>query len=583
MKKSLVKLVALSATAMSLATVALPSVGAYYKDNNGVEYQTLVNVSQAQYDKLLPELSQKIADVRAALPAAETAVSTAESALKTAEEEYGKTSKAYEEAKAEYDAALAKLEAAKIEEANAKQALNELTASYGEYTKAVEALADTKQRAIDEAAQVRATEVAQAEAAAEPAVLAENDAQLAYDTAVQKLAEATADPNFPKDSLAELQAQELAAATALTEANNVLKQAIIDRDNAISAAISKEKKAVSAANAAYTTNFADLNRKYNTTDVYGMKAEIEKAQDRLAAATSGVTKATQAVQDAMTELTNADAANDAAKQVLTAAQMELANKKAELAKLFKDKAYFEANLHELVVGSKANSTDPSRINLNKEQQEIIKEITGKDSKELADALEKAKKELEELEKERDEKRNGTKPGETTTEGETTEGETTEGEATEKPEAGITVTIANKLYEGDTVVSGKTLPGATVTISVARAKEETASIFKTAMAAESVVVQADENGNYSGVLTTLHEGDTVTAVATKDGKTAETSTVVLGKKDAVVVDKDSKKEEKKSSAKLPETGEASSYAIFGAAVVSILAGLGLVAPKFSKED
>ncbi|MGX7107800.1 DUF5633 domain-containing protein [Hutsoniella sourekii] len=45
----------------------------------------------------------------------------------------------------------------------------------------------------------------------------------------------------------------------------------------------------------------------------------------------------------------------------------------------------------------------------------------------------------------------------------------------------------------------------------------------------------------------------------------------------------KKEDKKAdAAKLPETGEASSYAVFGAAVLSVLAGLGLVAPKFKKD-
>ncbi|AXY26685.1 hypothetical protein CL176_01020 [Suicoccus acidiformans] len=43
----------------------------------------------------------------------------------------------------------------------------------------------------------------------------------------------------------------------------------------------------------------------------------------------------------------------------------------------------------------------------------------------------------------------------------------------------------------------------------------------------------------------------------------------------------KADDKKAT--LPETGENSSYAVFGAAALSVLAGLGLVAPKFRKED
>ena len=491
MKKVLLSSVA----TLALVAGSLAPVGAYYKDNNGTEYQTLTNVSQAQYDQLLAEISGKIATVRGQLPAATQAVKDAEEALKAAESKYAKTSAAYKEAKANYEAALKKLEEAKIEEANAKQALNELTAIYGEYTKAVQQLEETKQRAIDEAAQVRATEVAQAEAAAEPAIIAHNDAQLAYDTAAQKLAEATADPEFPKDALADLQAQEQAAAAALTTATNTMKQAIINRDNAITAAVNKEKSAVSAANAAYTTNFADLNRKYNTTDVYGLKAEIQKAQDRLTAATNAVTKAQEAVTKAMDELTAADANNDAAKAELTAAQMDVAEKKAALAKLYNEKAYLENNLHELVVGSKANSTDPSRINLNEEQQEIIKEITGKDSKALQDAAEKAKAELEKAEAERDALRNDSKPGESTED----KGSTTEGQKPGQTTEG----------NGTTTAPGK-----------------------------------EDKGNKPG---------------------------------------SSKASDKKSDkAKLPQTGEESAFAIYGAAALAILAGLGLVAKKENEE-
>ena len=41
--------------------------------------------------------------------------------------------------------------------------------------------------------------------------------------------------------------------------------------------------------------------------------------------------------------------------------------------------------------------------------------------------------------------------------------------------------------------------------------------------------------------------------------------------------------KKSEEKLPETGESSPYVIFGVAALTVLAGVGLVAPSFKKEN
>ncbi|WP_028125372.1 LPXTG cell wall anchor domain-containing protein [Eremococcus coleocola] len=447
MKKTLVKLVALSATAMSLAAVATPAVNAYYKDANGVEYQTLVNVSQEQYAKLLPEISNKIIDVKGKLPAQEAAVK--------------------------------KAEAAKKELANAEQALKDLTAIYGEYTKKVQALAEETQRAIDLAEQTRATELAEAQAIAEPARIAMEAAATAKANADKAYNDAVAAGTFSQADLDALAQTAAAAGTALTEATNVHASKVIERDNAIAAAHSKADGAISAANAAHTTKMADLNREYNVSDVYGVDAKIKEANDRLAAAEKAVTKTSEDVLSTRAELDEATKALDEATKNLTAAKIKVAEEKANLADLYNTKAYLEANLHELVVGSKANSTDPSRLNLNKEQQEIVKDITGKDSKDLQDAYDKTKAELDKLVKERDEMRK-------------------------------------------------------------EAEKETPA-------------PADPKDP-------AKPSDDM-----KDGS------------------KEAAEPAAKGGEKLPETGEASDSVIFGAAALSILAGLGLVAPKFKKEN
>ncbi len=77
----------------------------------------------------------------------------------------------------------------------------------------------------------------------------------------------------------------------------------------------------------------------------------------------------------------------------------------------------------------------------------------------------------------------------------------------------------------------------------------------------------------------------------DSEAAEEAT---DSEEAKEADKSVEKEEAKEAAEeadsketdgeeLPETGEASNAAIFSAAVLSVLAGLGLVAPKFNKEN
>ena len=486
MKKSLVKLVAVSATAMSLATVVVPAANAYYKADDGTEYAKLTNVSQATYAELLPEITGKIVAIRGEIATATTAVEEAKAKLAAAEKVAAEKAAAYADAKAEYEAALKSLEAAKVELANAEQELNNLEASYGEYTTKLAALEQARDQKIDEAAQVLSTEQAQAESDAESAIIAQTEAQNAYDVVAQKLADAQAQEDFPADALADLQAQEQQALAALTEARNVAAQAVIDRDNALAAAQSKHDSAVSNANAQYTSDKADLEREYNVSDVYGVDAKIVAAKKRVSKAEAAVNKAETAVKDTKAALDAAKAENDQAQKDLAAAQLEVSKTTTHLSGLYSDKAALEQNLHELVVGSQANSTDPSKINVNKEEQEIIKEITGKTSKELEDEANKWKNKHEEdlahLEELEGKTKDPQKPGES---------------------------------EDDTDD------------------------------------ESDDEGSSNGT----------------------------DKEDS----KDGKKVEKKSDAKLPETGEASTYAIFGAAALSILAGLGLVAPKFSKED
>ncbi|WP_419775326.1 LPXTG cell wall anchor domain-containing protein [Ignavigranum ruoffiae] len=487
MKKSLVKLVAVSATAMSLATVVVPAANAYYKDNGGTEYQTLVNVSQETYAKLLPELVKHIEDTRALIPAATKAVEDADARYAAAKKDAEEKAADYEAAKADHAAAVKALEAAKVELANAKQELNNLEASYGEYTKKLDVLTQTRDQKIDQAKQVLETELAAAASIGVAEQNAVNDAQLALTTAKQELADAEADPNFAADALAELQVKVQNASTALTEAQNMLAQKEIEKTNAQDAANSKYNSAVSNANAEFTTSKADLEREYNVSDVYGVDAKITAAEKKVNAATSAVADAEEDIITTEAALDDAREAHEAAQTALSAAKLDAAEKKAALSKLYYKKAYYEQNLHELVVGSKANSTDPSLINITKEQKDIVEEISGKTSKELEDLLKKYEemygKDSEEAKRIREEIEGKTQDPEPET---TTEEETTTVKGTDK------------------------------------------------------------------------EGS-------EDGKKVE------------------KKEDKKSDAKLPETGEASTYAIFGAAALSILAGLGLVAPKFSKED
>ena len=118
-------------------------------------------------------------------------------------------------------------------------------------------------------------------------------------------------------------------------------------------------------------------------------------------------------------------------------------------------------------------------------------------------------------------------------------------------------------------------------------------FEDAMAAFPGSFPMFENGKYY-VFTTYEKvaGTKGTIKNYVEGKLQDTdkSIEVEGEdKKEVTTEKEAEKEAGKESGKtaskgeqLPETGEATSYAIFGAAALAVLSGVGLVAPKFKEE-
>ena len=118
-------------------------------------------------------------------------------------------------------------------------------------------------------------------------------------------------------------------------------------------------------------------------------------------------------------------------------------------------------------------------------------------------------------------------------------------------------------------------------------------FEDAMAAFPGSFPMFENGKYY-VFTTYEKvaGTKGTIKNYVEGKLQDTdkSIEVEGEdKKEVTPEKEVEKEAGKESGKtaskgeqLPETGEATSYAIFGAAALAVLSGVGLVAPKFKEE-
>ncbi|MGO1678375.1 MAG: hypothetical protein ACTHYF_04870, partial [Ruoffia tabacinasalis] len=413
MKKSLLKLTVVSAAALTLSTVAAPAVDAYYQDNNGTEYQTLVNVSNADFYRLLDEITTKIVALEGQIGVESrpgvaatgkiAEVEAAEAALATARKNAEDAAAAYADAVANNDAAIAEKKAADLAVTEAQKAVDALTESYGEYTRKVAAAEQLNDEEVDNAEYAYANAVAEAEGSAQAAINA-------YDAAVTAQAEAAALVNaedfatLPEDTQAQLREALAVAESALTTATNERNAAVTTRDNAISTAATTRDAAISASNAKLTTTLADLEQEYVNNNAYGEYATIEEAEQALLDAQSRAAAAATAVEETQAALADAQAANTTAQTALRQAQIALASAQAALENLFSEKAYLDVNLHELVVGQQATNDYPSLENLTDEQQNLVEEITGKSSEELEAAAEEAAKKAEEAKKHAEELR-----------------------------------------------------------------------------------------------------------------------------------------------------------------------------------
>src|SRR5699024_6175933 len=261
MKKSLLKLTVVSAAALTLSTVAAPAVDAYYKDNNGTEYQTLVNVSNADFYRLLDEISTKIfalegqigVESRPGVAATgEIAkVEAAEAALATARKNAEDAAARYADAVTDNDAAIDEKKAADLAVNEAQKAVDALKKSYGEYTRKVNEAIQLRDKEVDAAGYAETEAVAVANGSAQPAINAYEAAVTARNAAAA-LVEAPDFDSLPEDTQAELRAQLAEAETVLTAATNERDAAVVARDNAIASAASTNAAAVSAAEAKLT-------------------------------------------------------------------------------------------------------------------------------------------------------------------------------------------------------------------------------------------------------------------------------------------------------------------------------------------
>ncbi|SEQ47172.1 LPXTG-motif cell wall anchor domain-containing protein [Ignavigranum ruoffiae] len=462
MKKSLVKLVAVSATAMSLATVVVPAANAqdgpkFPSENIQVDYDQLVidamngaygnpALTQDQVILLTTKLGQKAAEIKQQRDAKEAAIKEAE--------------KTIEQTKKSCDVATSDFETAKVRFDNAKKELKRLNdlvekarldnqsyeTEYLQRKLEIERTFDVnsenvtlKYDGIKAAEDNRLLDAQAAVASAEGAVQA---AQAAYDNAAE---------NLKADAQA-----------TLDEANVALQNAIAEREAAQTAvnnstAMSQKESELRALRSEKDTALLNLSKEYVVEDGYKKVAKLEAYNSAITARDN--------YENGEFSVAKTDYENKKALKNTKCDQYD--NEKNALTKLYEEfqslnKKYY--NLRNAIAAVTNTSIADTIVNdgtVDKDIKEIIKDVVDNG----------AGKDVEIIE--------------TTEESE----ESTEKSSTEKE----------------------------------------------------------------------------TDKGSKDGKKVE------------------KKEDKKSDAKLPETGEASTYAIFGAAALSILAGLGLVAPKFSKED
>ncbi|MGX7107801.1 DUF5633 domain-containing protein [Hutsoniella sourekii] len=126
---------------------------------------------------------------------------------------------------------------------------------------------------------------------------------------------------------------------------------------------------------------------------------------------------------------------------------------------------------------------------------------------------------------------------------------------------VALAFAKQLYEGETVVSGTAPVNSTVTINVEdrRAQEAGNKVF----AAGAYTAQANKDGYFSSNTEVLKAGQVVTISA--NGKSV--SQIVQAVRPA--------------QKGLPNTGESTTYGMLGAALVFILAGLGIALPRYKR--
>ncbi|WP_282920452.1 LPXTG cell wall anchor domain-containing protein [Ignavigranum ruoffiae] len=478
MKKSLVKLVAVSATAMSLATVVVPAANAQPQDGgytdqatpNAVDLEAIIanaakgifadrDLTQMDANTLAQRLIKEINDLYEPMQQMQGQISQLEDQVQKDKKACDIASSKVVATKAEYDSAKTKLDDYYTLYKEAQDANIDYKGEYDarklEIENALNAAISRAEIAYTDQMNAEAAAVENARGALESAKAAEAEAAAYYEIAPEgekEAAKADWDAKVAERQAAEKTLKEAEFVQANSNAESV-------KDNAILAAKNEHSAAIS-----------NLNKEFVFDDGY---KKVEKLNAEAHAKKEYDTFKADVYEPAKEAYNSAKSEEKTACDALKKSQAKLTSTKEDYSSNVSKLQNFQKVLSRVLEISNDNASDDK----NKVDDEIKQEIE--------DALNK-------------------KPG----------ASFDDGEADVEDE----VPAETEIPDGETTVEteGSTEKGTD--------KEDS-----------------------------------------KDGKKVE------------------KKEDKKSDAKLPETGEASTYAIFGAAALSILAGLGLVAPKFSKED
>ncbi|MBZ6527373.1 LPXTG cell wall anchor domain-containing protein [Aerococcaceae bacterium DSM 111021] len=502
MKKSLIKLVAVSSAALALGGVLAPVAS--------VTVEAAPSGQSSEFNQKL--LADALADYQAAYDALYGPGRDGSGAignLKTAEADRAAKIKALADAQANYDKLVAELASANAELTDAKaaeeaadRALITVTAEYNAEKAAIEEAlkynADTLAKYDSEEAQGHAA----VDATKAELVAAENNAQVAYDSAVAVNAGIVV-PATDAVNYEEVKAQKDAAELAEFNAASVLADAV-----AANAAydVAAEKAAVTAAVEAKKAKLDDVVDNTNNLDgeyfaednglITQAKAKLDAATARREKAQAEVSRLDVEVATALTALNTAKTAKLQADGSVFALQAEVNNQHAKLvtAVVTIQRAAGNENIRYADIADRFSGV----------QQDLFEELYGKSSEELeaegkayADSAQTAKENLENL---KDGNPDFIDPDYTDVD--------TDGEGNE-----VTPPVEE--------TPGEETPG------------------------------EDDNNN----------GGSNNGNGSNNGGSNNGS----------------------GQAELPETGESSSYAIFGAAALAVLAGVGLVAPSFKKEN